>query len=480
VKGTAGSPYAIRDYYDVAPALADSVVDRMKEFEDLVDRTHQAGMKVIIDFVPNHVSRQYHSDAKPPFIDNLGQHDDTGKAFDRNNNFYYMPGHILELHFGAEQEDFEYSEFPAKATGNNCFSSTPGSNDWYETAKLNYGVDYAHGGTYQQAGIPDTWKKMKDILLFWARKGVDAFRCDMAEMVPVEFWAWVIPQIKKHSGVLFIAEIYTPEEYHNYIYTGRFDCLYDKVGLYDTLRAVMEGNAPAHRITSCWQALNGLQPFMLNFLENHDEQRIASDFFVGGPRPGIPGMIVAATMNTNPVMLYCGQETGERGMDEEGFSGLDGRTTIFDYWSMKTIRQWINNMKFDGGKLSHEQKELRETYCKILRMASSEAALSKGMFHDLMYANMNNPRFNPDRQYAFLRKHENEIILIVASFDKAEQTVCVHIPESAFESCGIEDNKAATVTDLFTGETTVGTLTDAWPYRVTIPAFSGKAIKFSY
>lgn len=480
VKGTAGSPYAIKDYYDIDPALADNVTDRMKEFEALVERTHQMGMKVIIDFVPNHVSRQYHSDAKAPFIDDLGQRDDTAKAFDRNNNFYYIPGHPLELHFGAKQEDFEYSEFPAKATGNNCFTPTPGKNDWYETAKLNYGVDYIHGGTYYHAGIPDTWIKMRDILLFWAGKGIDAFRCDMAEMVPVEFWNWVIPKVKEHFDVLFIAEIYTPEEYHRYIDTGHFDYLYDKVGLYDTLRAVMEQKAPAGRITSCWQTLHGLQPYMLNFLENHDEQRIASDFFAGDFRPGIPGMIVSATMNTNPVMIYCGQEVGEKGMDEEGFSGLDGRTTIFDYWSMKSIRQWINNRTFDGAQLSREQKELRETYGKILRMASSEAALSKGLFHDLMYANLNNPRFNPDRQYAFLRKHGNEVILIVVNFDKAEQTVRVNIPENAFKYCQIEDNKAATVTDLFTGQTTVGTLTDAWPYQVTLPAFSGKAIKFSY
>lgn len=480
VKGTAGSPYAIKDYYDIDPALADHVPDRMKEFEELVERTHRMGMKVIIDFVPNHVARQYHSDAKETFIDDLGQNDDTTKAFCCNNNFYYIPGQTLQLHFGAKQEDFEYGEFPAKATGNNCFSPNPSRNDWYETAKLNYGIDYVNGQSCDYSEIPDTWTKMRDILLFWARKKVDAFRCDMAEMVPVEFWNWVIPQIKEHHQVLFIAEIYKPEEYHNYIYTGHFDYLYDKVGLYDTLRNVITGQAPASSITSCWQALNGLQPYMLNFLENHDEQRIASDFFAGDFRPGIPGMIVAATMHTNPVMLYCGQEVGERGMDEEGFSGLDGRTTIFDYWSMKTIRQWINNGAFDGGQLSQEQKELREAYAKILHLASSEPVFANGLFHDLMYANLSNPYFNPYHQYAFLRKYKNEAILVVVNFDKAEQTVRVNIPANAFEACQIEENKAATVTDLFTGQTTVGTLTEAWPYQLTIPAFSGKIMKFSY
>ncbi|MDF9829839.1 alpha-amylase family glycosyl hydrolase [Parabacteroides sp. PF5-6] len=480
VKGTAGSPYAIKDYYDIAPALADHVPDRMKEFEALVERTHRAGMKVVIDFVPNHVARQYHSDAKETFIEDLGQHDDTSKAFDCNNNFYYIPGQTLQLHFGAKQEDFEYSEFPAKATGNNCFSPNPDRNDWYETVKLNYGIDYLNGGRCYYSGIPDTWKKMRDILLFWAGKGVDAFRCDMAEMVPVEFWSWVIPQVKRHHKVLFIAEIYKPEEYHNYIYIGCFDYLYDKVGLYDTLRAVMTGQAPANRITSCWQALGGLQPYMLNFLENHDEQRIASDFFASDFRPGIPGMIVAATMNTNPVMIYSGQEVGERGMDEEGFSGRDGRTTIFDYWSVKTIRQWINNGKFDGAELSPEQRELRQMYAKILTLAASEPALTRGMFHDLMYANRNNPYFNPAHQYAFLRKHDNDVILVVVNFDKAEQTVRVNLSEMALDACQIEDNRAATVTDLLTGQTTVGTLTDAWPYQLTLPAFSGKILKFAY
>jgi len=480
VKGTAGSPYAIKDYYDIAPALADNVPERMKEFEALVERTHKQGMKVIIDFVPNHVARQYHSDAKEPFVEDLGQHDDTTKAFDCNNNFYYIPGQPLQFHFGAKQEDFEYSEFPAKATGNNCFTPYPTKDDWYETVKLNYGVDYVNGWTCPFQEIPDTWKKMKDILLFWAGKKVDAFRCDMAEMVPVEFWNWAIPQVKKQYDVLFIAEIYKPDEYHNYIFTGHFDYLYDKVGLYDTVRNVMCGYAPASEITHCWQALDKLQPYMLNFLENHDEQRIPSEFFANDFRPGIPGMIVVAAMNTNPVMIYSGQELGEKGMDEEGFSGRDGRTSIFDYWSMKSMRLWINDRKFDGGRLPHDQKELREKYSSLLNTVARERAISKGVFHDLMYANLDNPYFNPHRQYAFLRKFENEVILVVANFDKAEQTVRVQIPANAFTACDIEDNKPATVIDLFTGETTIGTLTDAWPYQVTLPAYSGKMIKFVY
>lgn len=481
VKGKAGSPYAIKDYYDIDPDLADNIQNRMSEFEDLVKRTHEAGMKVIIDFVPNHVARQYFSDAREPFVEDLGQTDNVSKAFDVNNNFYYLPGQTLTLRFDPQrEEDFAYSEFPAKVTGNNHFDAYPSQNDWYETVKLNYGVDYMHGGACHFNTIPNTWEKMLEILLFWADKGVDGFRCDMAEMVPVEFWNWVIPQVKKVRDVIFIAEVYNPDEYRNYIYTGHFDYLYDKVGLYDTVRAVMCGQAPASNILHCWQSLEGIQKNMLNFLENHDEQRVASDFFAGDARPGIPGMIVSAAMNTNPVMIYSGQELGERGMDAEGFSGRDGRTTIFDYWSVESLRNWNNNGLFDGAKLTPAERSLREMYAKLLNVVRSEPVIVEGAFYDLMYANSGNPYFNPNRQYAFLRKWKNEVLLVVVNFDRADQCVWVNIPVEAFKALDFEDNKPAELTDLLTGETTISTLTDAYPYQVKLPAYSGKMLKFSF
>ena len=481
VKGKAGSPYAIKDYYDIDPDLADVVQDRMEEFEELVRRTHEAGMKVIIDFVPNHVARQYFSDAREPFVEDLGQTDNVSVDFDVNNNFYYLPGQTLTLRFDPQrEEDFAYSEFPAKVTGNDHFDAYPSQSDWYETVKLNYGVDYVRGGVRHFDTIPNTWGKMLDILIFWARKGVDGFRCDMAEMVPVEFWNWVIPQVKRVKDVIFIAEVYNPDEYRNYIYTGNFDYLYDKVGLYDTLRAVMCDRLPARGISRCWQALEGIQPYMLNFLENHDEQRIASDFFAGDPRPGIPGMIVSAAMNTNPVMIYCGQELGERGMDEEGFSGRDGRTTIFDYWSLDSLRRWIGEGRFDGAGLTPEQRALRETYARILNVASAEPVITSGKFYDLMYANIGNPYFNSARQYVFLRKWENEVLLVVANFDRADQTVWVNIPVEAFKALGIADNRPARLTDLLTGESSISTLTDACPYQVNLPAYSGRMLKFTF
>jgi len=399
VKGKAGSPYAIKDYYDVDPDLAVNVEKRMSEFENLVKRTHNNDLKVIIDFVPNHVARQYHSDAKPEGVIDLGETDHSEWAFSPLNNFYYIPNELFKPQFDID----DYHEFPAKATGNDQFTASPGINDWYETVKLNYGVNYVEGGQKQFNPIPVTWFRMRDILLFWASKKVDGFRCDMAEMVPVEFWDWVISEVKlQYPDVLFIAEVYNPAEYNNYIFNGKFDYLYDKVGMYDTLRNVTSRNFPVWDITTAWQSLGGIENRMLNFLENHDEQRIGSGFFSGDGVYAQPAMIVAATLTQAPVMIYCGQELGELGMDCEGFSGVDGRTTIFDYWGVKSIQAWYNDGKFDGKQLTDEQRNIRLFYQKLLNISISEKAIADGLMFDLEYANLNNPRFNP---------HSNMLIL---------------------------------------------------------------------
>ena len=480
VKGKAGSPYAIKDYYDVDPDLAEDIPNRMQEFEKLVNRTHDAGMKVIIDFVPNHVSRSYHSIMKPLYIDNLGQHDITTAAFSASNNFYYLPGQHLELHFGAQEEDFEYNEFPAKVTGNDCFCANPGRNDWYETIKLNYGVDYLNGGSKHFPPVPDTWNKMLNILLFWIDKDIDGFRCDMAEMVPVEFWNWVIPRVKSRKNVCFIAEVYNPSLYQEYIRTGHFDYLYDKVGMYDTLRNIICGKTPSTEITQCWQAVENIKDQILFFLENHDEQRIASDFFAGNAKAGIPGITYIATHGTNPIMIYNGQELGEKGMDEEGFSGMDGRTSIFDYWSMDSVRRWADNGSFNGKGLNEEELELREYYKKILNLAVKEKALSHGKFYGLAYCNKDNPYFPSEHIKAYLRKYEDELIIIIINFDKQEHSFRVIIPKNAFEVLHIPDNKASIAKELLSKDECVCSLTHTCPFEGTIPALSSKLLKFNF
>lgn len=456
VKGRAGSPYAIKDYFDVDPDLAEDVPNRMAEFEALLERTHKAGLKFVIDFVPNHVARSYHSDAAPKGFEDLGAGDDEELAFTPRNNFYYCWGEPLhtENFIEAEQGGVPYLEYPAKATGNDVFHAWPNRNDWYETVKLNYGVDYNGGGAQHFDPIPSTWQKMTDILLFWASKGVDAFRCDMAEMVPVAFWHYAIAQVKAKYDVQFIAEVYNPNEYRNYIHHGGFDYLYDKVGLYDTLRAVICQHTSAAAITNAWQNTDDIKEHMLYFLENHDEQRIASDFFCGDAQKAIPGLVVAACMGNNPLMIYAGQEIGEKGMDAEGFSGKDGRTTIFDYWSVPSLRKLssiYHSLKSKNSPnlvLTGKELSLYQDYQHILRLRNENQALSEGLFYDLMYVNYDGTEgFDCHRQYAFLRKTKDELLFCVANFSDNAIKCGVRIPAHAFDFLSIPSGEYS-ATDL--------------------------------
>lgn len=479
VKGKAGSPYAIKDYYDVDPDLASDPNQRMNEFEQLIQRTHNAGLKAIIDFVPNHVARQYKSRCLPLGTKDLGEDDNNTKAFDPQNNFYYLPGQPFNPRFDLKASaPAPYSEAPAKATGNDCFSPSPGKNDWYETVKLNYGIDYCGGRTQHFSPTPSTWIKMRDILLFWTQKGIDGFRCDMAEMVPAEFWSWAIPQVKqRRPDLIFIAEVYNPNEYRNYLFNGHFDYLYDKVGLYDTLRGIICGHAPASNITHCWQSTNDIRANMLSFLENHDEQRIASDFFAGDPLKGRPALIVSACMGKNPFMLYFGQELGEKGMDEEGFSGRDGRTTIFDYWAVPSIRRWNNNGRFNTALLTPEEQALRQFYATVLNLCHTRPALASGDFYDLTYANLNTPDFNAHRCFAFVRRKASELLLILANFSPSNQNAAIQIPKHLFLFMQIREAETLEACDLITGTKETLSFNARNKTNTVIPAFSGKILK---
>ena len=467
VKGKAGSPYAITDYYDVDPDLAVNVEKRMQEFELLIERTHKAGMKVIIDFVPNHVARQYHSICKPEGVKDLGEDDNPQNGFDPQNNFYYCPGQRFTPYFDLYHgEDNPYFEEPAKATGNDCFNNAPGMNDWYETVKLNYGVDYYAGRVGYFNPIPNTWGKMTDILLFWAKKGVDGFRCDMAEMVPAAFWHWATDKVKSvYPDKILIGEVYNPAEYRNYLAAG-FDYLYDKVGMYDTIREVIRGNQSTHAITSAWQQTDDIRDHMLYFLENHDEQRIASSFFADNARKGVPGLIVSALLQQNPLMIYFGQEYGERGMDKEGFSGHDGRTTIFDYWSVDTL------VRAFGHKLTKDEKAIKDIYNKVMNIACTEKAVAHGVSFDLMYVNS-----QYHRQFAFLRKAGNEVLLVVVNFDDMPQTVNVTIPAHAFDYLNLKE-KTVQTTDLLTGENLKLSLQRDAAVSLHLPPLGALILKF--
>ncbi len=471
-KGLAGSPYAITDYYDVNPDLAVDEDKRMEEFEQLVARTHAAGMDVLIDFVPNHVAREYHSTHKPKGVEDLGEGDHPEWAFSPLNNFYYIPGEPLTMDIDLKG----YQEYPAKVTGNDCFSSHPSNTDWYETVKLNYGVFYQGGGEKQFFPIPSTWKKMADILLFWASKKIDGVRVDMAEMVPVEFFQWAIDKVKKkYPKFIFIGECYDPSRYDAYLKAG-FDYLYDKVGMYDYLRGVTSKNWPVEGITAQWMQHSGERlNHMLYFLENHDEQRIASGFFCGDGTCAEPAMIVAATLNQCAVMVYMGQELGERGMDMEGFSGIDGRTTIFDYWGVKSIQAWANKGQYDGANLSEEQRDLRLFYQRLLTIARDNKAIQKGLMYDITYAQ--GTGFNKHEQYAFIRHWEDETLLVIINFHDREQHMRVRIPNDAFVYLGINETKSTQATDLLRGEQWTIPFNTSEAIELTLPAWRGVILK---
>ena len=476
VKGVAGSPYAIADYYDIDPDIAVDVNHRMAEFEKLVARIHNAGMKVIIDFVPNHVAREYHSICKPEGVTDLGETDDVNMHFSPHNNFYYTPGQPFVCPVAAPQGEDGYVESPAKCTGNDRFDNRPGMCDWYETVKLNYGVDYcdAGGRSYHYDPIPDTWLKMTDILLFWASKNVDGFRCDMAEMVPHNFWSYATHIVKeRYPQLVFIGEVYDTAQYRTYVASG-FDYLYDKVGMYDCVRDVICNRRPASSITYYWQNVDDIKEHMLYFLENHDEQRAASDFFCGDGRKAVPGLIVSALLGKNPFMVYAGQEMGERGMDAEGFSGCDGRTTIFDYWCVDTIRRGY----YDRRSLSQDEKHLMSVYQRVLCMANCEKAFREGGFFDLMYVNPQSEVFNPRCHYAFLRKQDEDVVLVVANFSGDASHVGVTIPAHAFDFLQLREGGVEAV-DLLTDESIVLDLKKDGMAEMDLPPYSGRVLKFA-
>ncbi|MDO4695281.1 alpha-amylase family glycosyl hydrolase [Porphyromonas sp.] len=467
VKGEAGSPYAIKDYYDVSPTLASKVSQRMQEFEALIARTHDTGLGVIIDFVPNHVARTYHSDSAPGDTKDFGCKDDRGVVFSPQNDFYYIPDQTLVL----KDDKHEYIERPARATGNDCFSATPTTHDWYETVKLNYGVDYVHGRHCHFEPRPPMWAKMLDILRYWAQKGVDGFRCDMAEMVPLAFWTWCIGELRKeYPHILFIAEVYRPHEYASYVQAG-FDYLYDKDGLYDTLTQVLRGHRPASDITRIHFEQEHVKGHMLRFMENHDEVRLGSDFMIGDGEKAFPAMVVSALIGaTDGIMTYFGQELGERGMDTEGFSGLDGRTSIFDYWSVGSVRRWIGKRSmFSDKELTDKEKRLRTKYSKLLNGMLEYEALNKGGFFDLMYAN-HKPDIDHSRDYFFLRSDGKETFLVVVNFAEYPRKYEITIPMHAFEILGMEDNRPVILEDILSDSRGAAMLSSHEPIEVDVPA----------
>ena len=442
VKGSCGSPFAIKDYYDVNPFLANKPENRLEEFKLMVERIHENKLKIILDFVPNHLARNYQSDKKPEGVTDFGVDDRNDVTFSPQNNFYYLPGTEFTVPYQAEIDENTqaYVEIPAKASGNNVFSSQPTIHDWFETVKLNYGIDYPNNGHIHFDPIPDTWHKMLEVLTYWTNLEVDGFRCDMAEMVPVEFWAFVIPKIKSiNPDLIFIAEIYQPSLYGEYIFKGHFDYLYDKVGLYDSLRSLMEQKHDAHAsaITKVWQQESGeFSNKMLRFLENHDETRINSPGFAGDNIwSTIPAMLITASLHGGPFMIYFGQEFGEKANEIEGFNEADDRTTMFDFWRVDSHQRWLNNGAFNHELLTSQEKELDLFYQHLFKFVKDSNAVQIGQFFDLQYVQRES--YPSKFIYSYLRYTNEEKLLFVNNFHSTESIyVEIIIPDLAYELMG--------------------------------------------
>ena len=464
VKGRAGSPYAITDYYDVNPYLADVPEKRMEEFKDLLKRVHNAGLKVIIDFVPNHVARDYTSftalHPAPTGMPSLGSDDDKSVHWREENDFFYYPGTELKLPIKSQT----YKELPALASGN-AYTAEPAVNDWYDTVKINY-CD-THTGT---------WDKMLDIVRFWAGMGVDGFRCDMVELVPADFFTWLIREIhKQYPEIVFIAEVYQKELYSKYIREVGFDLLYDKSGMYDTIRAIVQKNTDdsgvpveawqsTRKITWNWQSLGDLQPYMLNFLENHDEQRFASDFFGKDAGNVFAALYASLYFNRASFMIYSGQEVGERGMYQEGFSGKDGRSTIFDWYTSDKVRKLWRYIHGDMKALDRKDVALLERYRSALTQATGNRAVISGSTYDLCYCNLSSDGFCVDRHFAFLRDCGDDTVLVACNFSNVDAEMELSIPEHAFQWLELNETE---------------TLNHNNPIHLKVPAMDAAVVKLS-
>lgn len=444
VKGRAGSPYAVKDYYNVNPDLAVNPAKRLEEFEALIARTHKNGLKVIIDIVPNHIARKYVGLSNPAGVRDFGADDNTNVEYDRNNNFYYIPGQHFQVPTSDSYKplngeknpmiDGTFDENPAKWTGNGSRMAKPDINDWYETVKVNYGIrpdgskDFSelpegfdkksykeHFDFWNHKDVPSSWKKFRDIALYWTAKGVDGFRYDMAEMVPYEFWSYMNSAIKmKNPDAFLMAEVYNPNEYRNYIFKGKMDYLYDKVETYDHLKAVIQGKTVPDGLSDIQYRNADISKHMLHFLDNHDEQRLASPEFAGSGENGKPLMVVSTTISASPTMVYFGQEVGEAGNENGGF-GMRSRTSIFDYVGVPNHQRWMNDGKFDGGQLSQSEKDLRDFYKRLLNFSLKSTAIM-GQFQEIQGINRHETANYDEKVYSYVRWSDTEKLIIIANF----------------------------------------------------------------
>lgn len=455
VKGLAGSFYAVRDYFDVCPDYASRPAHRMAEFEALLARIHRAGLKVLIDFVPNHVARSYESIVRPDL--NFGDDDDQSQFFARDNSFYYLPGKQLHLSHPAswtpegvefdnrfEREDGSPGRVP-KATGDawkNWLTASPDENEWYESIKLNYGLNFMQDVSHFDPP-PRSWLIMDQVLAYWQNLGVDGFRCDMAHLVPKEVWVYLIGnsrQQHRNPEAYFLAEAYVgsrpfdPIDRLDDLLDVGFDTVYHDNSynrLYDLYRGGSQ-DAYANEMNVLTERERNTA---VEYLENHDKPRVAAPVAKGGFGSLDANYQLAALQflyNNAPVLLLNGQEIGEPGAGAEGFSGDDGRSTFFDYWCMPEFAKWVNERRYDGGRLSAPQKQLRGYFADLLNLCQHEAIRAGGYWGLKYFNRRSNFADCADELYSYARFEpgSGQVLVIVTNFGQSATRGQLRVPSS--------------------------------------------------
>ena len=322
-KGRLGSPYSVQDYYGINPEFG-----TLDDFKSLVNSVHQQGMKIIIDLVANHTSW----DSKLLF---------------------------------EHPEWFKTNKEGAIVSPNA---------DWTDVAQLDY---HQH----------ELRKYMINMMEYWVREvGIDGYRCDVADLVPIDFWDTARQELDKIKPVMMLAEGKNPEDH-----LKAFDLTYSW-NLYDVLKNVVDGTTSIKVLNEKLESESLKYPknsLRMRFDSNHDKN------VQDGPavrRYTIAGaMATVSLMFTYPgiPLIYNGDEVGNA-----------KRLNLMD----KVDIDWSKGNEF------------RRLYARLAQMRSEHSALREGDYRRVWCS-------DSTRVYAFERSSEDDEVYVVINFSKERKHV---------------------------------------------------------
>jgi glycosidase len=337
-KGTLGSPYSVQDYYGINPEFG-----TLDDFKSLVAAAHKNGMKIVIDLVANHTAW------------------DSKMA----------------------------KEHPEWFTKDSAGNFIPPVADWSDVIDLNY-------------GNKDLRRYMIEMLKYWVRDiGIDGYRCDVSEMVPVDFWDEARAALDSIKPVFMLSEgMYA--EHH----LKAFDMTYGW-NSYHTMADIFAGKKPAFEMDSVLIRESLSYPkksLRLRFSSNHDENAWDMPDI---QKFGDDGAKMAAVLtNTFPgvPLLYNGQEVGSR-----------EKLGLFE----KHEVDWTKG------------KEWTDFYTTLYAIRKNNSALALG---DYQFVKNN----LPEKIYSFIRTDGRNTVLVAVNFSDKQQTATLTLPK-VFPSLGYID-----------------------------------------